>query len=62
MKAVKLLIILSDELELKRVVIDYNDTGREDGKKLIVGIANALLEEYKMGTLVEEVKDTLKKG
>lgn len=43
MKTVQITFSISDELELKKLVIGYNDTGLDD-RALIKGLGNAMIQ------------------
>jgi hypothetical protein len=57
MKIVKLTFELNDELCLKSVVIDWNETGLKNDSKLIRGIAIAIIKSIASDPTGVELQD-----
>jgi len=59
MKHIQLLIHLSEDLVLKSVEIEYNDTGHPDDSKLLEMVAYTLLKALKRNKEDIKVQDLL---
>lgn len=59
MKWIQLSLHLTDDLGIKNVVIDYNDTGLESNSELVRLIAVTLLKSLKLNKDTLAVQDLL---
>lgn len=57
----QILVDLGDNLALKSVIIQYNDTGLPSDKALLLGISKAILEDNKINEVVQEAKEIVGK-
>lgn len=59
MKKVTVTYLLSNDLKLKAVDIDYNDTVLPSGKELLQSISRAVIEESKADAVLNKAKEII---
>lgn len=59
MKYIELGIFLTDDLGIKSIVIDQNDTGLESDSKLLKKVCIAILESLSLNKQDVEIQDML---
>ncbi len=58
-KSVNLTVIMNDELKLKKILIEWNETGIDSNEDLLLGIANAIIDNDRMNRAGKKALDIL---
>ena len=61
MKTIQLHLSFTDELGLKSIIFQYNDTGIPSDRELLKSIANGIIQNIEIDEMIDEAKELLNK-